>query len=311
MYICREILNTMKKLLFVAGMLLMAVLPMCAQDVLVTEIGDALKVYNIEMSPSTIFYQLSDDKNAPTERIARKDVLIIRKADGTKIDPNAAETAEAPKAAAPQKKSRALVEYPKHEPVTAIMVSDITTDKEGKKVFSARTPDGRELRYAILSETEHTLAVTKGSYKEQDYIIPEYIDVNGTKYTVTEIGEKAFMNNKIFRVQFPYTLKKIGDEAFCNTRLDKIILPEGLNSLGRGAFYITRYIRGRVQELYLPVSVKTIGTDCFVLCGASISPRGFYQGFLSCMPIFITESNCKDYGIDEEAVRAYEKALER
>ena len=59
------------------------------QDVLVTNDGESLKVYNMEIGPSAIFYQLSDADNAEIKRIAKTDVLIIRKADGTKIDPNA------------------------------------------------------------------------------------------------------------------------------------------------------------------------------------------------------------------------------
>lgn len=59
------------------------------QDVLVTNDGESLKVYNMEIGPSAIFYQLSDAANAEIKRIAKTDVLIIRKADGTKIDPNA------------------------------------------------------------------------------------------------------------------------------------------------------------------------------------------------------------------------------
>ena len=171
-----------------------------AQDIIVTEEGESMKVYNVEMSPTTIFYQLTDDKDAPTVRIARKDVMIIRKADGTKVDPNA----EAVESATPQKPkvgNRTLVEYPKHDPVTATISSEITTEKVkrpgmfayvrtlGKedngvqKVFSARTPDGKELRYAILSESDHTLTVIRDKYKERNYIIPEYVDVNGTMYT--------------------------------------------------------------------------------------------------------------------------------
>lgn len=300
-----------------------------AQDVLVTESGDALKVYNIEMSPTTIFYQLSDDKDAPTERIARKDVLIIRKADGTKVDPNAAETATAPKSDAPRNKSRVLVEYPKHDPVTATISSDITIEKAEKvkgaglmgivavgpiekednkeqKVFSARTPDGKELRYAIRSESEHTLAVIKGKYKEQEYIIPEYVDVNGTQYTVTEIGMQAFQGSRVVSVQFPNTLKTIKFQAFNRVPLRKIILNDGIEDVGALAF-----AGCGGDEIYIPTTVKNLGNNSFWWATQASSYRGFSQGFFSCMPIFITEGNCKDYGIDEEAVRAYEKALDR
>ena len=63
-----------------------------AQDIIVTNEGESLKVYNMEIGPSAIFYQLSESPNAEIKRIAKSDVLIIRKTDGTKIDPNADST---------------------------------------------------------------------------------------------------------------------------------------------------------------------------------------------------------------------------
>ena len=60
-----------------------------AQDIIVTNEGESLKVYNMEIGPSSIFYQLSESSNAEIKRIAKSEVLIIRKTDGTKIDPNA------------------------------------------------------------------------------------------------------------------------------------------------------------------------------------------------------------------------------
>ena len=76
-----------KKLLLGIAFLLCNV-GVSAQDVLVTNDGESLKVYNLEIGPSTIYYQLSDEANADIKRIDKSDVLIIRKADGTKIDPN-------------------------------------------------------------------------------------------------------------------------------------------------------------------------------------------------------------------------------
>lgn len=64
---------------------------MVAQDILVTNEGESMKVYNIEIGQSAVFYQLEDRPDADTKRIAKKDVMIIRKKDGTKIDPNLSE----------------------------------------------------------------------------------------------------------------------------------------------------------------------------------------------------------------------------
>jgi hypothetical protein len=191
--------------------------------------------------------------------------------------------------------------------------------KEYDNCFSAKTPDGKELNYAVLSESEKTLAVIKGEYHEKEYVIPESVNVDGTIYTVTEIGNKGFFKeNTILRIQFPQTLKKIGEKALFDCALESIILPEGLVEIGAKAFYacsgtnpnnISLFDKEKnLDEIFLPSSLKKIGAECFRFCGAATSYRGFCQAYFSNMPIFITEGNCKTYGIDEEAVRAYQNS---
>ena len=66
-----------------------------AQDMLVTNEGKSMTIYNLEISDQSIFFQLSDKADAPLQKMLKKDVLIIKKADGTKLDLNAPQ-AEAP-----------------------------------------------------------------------------------------------------------------------------------------------------------------------------------------------------------------------
>lgn len=72
-----------------------------AQDIIVTNDGDAIKAYNLEMAGSSVFYQSKDDKDAPIQKISKADVLIIKMKDGTKIDPNAEPKASKEAEAAP------------------------------------------------------------------------------------------------------------------------------------------------------------------------------------------------------------------
>ena len=57
-----------------------------AQDMLVTNEGKSMTIYNLEISDQSIFFQLQDKANAPLQKMLKKDVLIIKKADGTKLD---------------------------------------------------------------------------------------------------------------------------------------------------------------------------------------------------------------------------------
>lgn len=99
----------MKKLIIFACFL-MAGVSASAQDVLITQEGDVKKVYDVEVGPSTVFYKEADKADAPTLRIKKADVIMIKRKDGTKYDlgngnnvVNNSQTAQSPQtqAAAP------------------------------------------------------------------------------------------------------------------------------------------------------------------------------------------------------------------
>lgn len=69
-----------------------------SQDMIVTNEGTALKVYNLEVSSNSVFYQLEDKSDAPIQKMMKSDILIIKKADGTKLDFSAPTQSTAPAA---------------------------------------------------------------------------------------------------------------------------------------------------------------------------------------------------------------------
>lgn len=265
-----------------------------AQDILVKKDGSILNVYNLEESSNSYFYTLEPSSDATVQKIGKDDVFSIKKQNGETLQPSKSDQIVAKKR-----------QIPTHDPVTAQISSEIQTNKKGGRWFSARTPDGHELNYLILSDNDHTLAVTRGKYRETDYVIPEYVQVGDVKYVVTEIDRKAFDSEKTIKsIQFPTTLKKIGEIAFffC-VNLEKILLPEGIEEIGNRAFTCAG-VRSGVSEIYVPSSIKKMG-DAFWDCSKDTSFNGWCQAYFSNLPDFITEGNCKSYGIDEEAVRAY------
>ncbi len=56
-----------------------------AQDILVTESGDAIKAWGVDVGSSKIYYREKADENAPIKTIDKKSVLMWKKADGTRI----------------------------------------------------------------------------------------------------------------------------------------------------------------------------------------------------------------------------------
>lgn len=56
-----------------------------AQDIIVTTAGDALKVYHVEIGSETVFYQQTEASDAPTLRMARNNILMIKFQDGRQV----------------------------------------------------------------------------------------------------------------------------------------------------------------------------------------------------------------------------------
>lgn len=288
-------------------------------DILITQAGESIKVYNVEVSSSSIFYTLSDEADASVKKISKNDVLIIKRNDGTILNICNADAAN-------QTLSDTKVTNPAaHEPVThhASESEFFIVEKKGKKNTPAivekyiLVSDGKNqvLNMMVLSEDDKTLSVVKPrkdmKYNLTEYVIPEYVMIGNDKYTVEEIGEGAFYNKtKIMDILFPETLRSIRMNAFglC-TFLRRIILPESIESIESQAFERCGIHCPTFEQLYIPQRVKVIGEKAFWFVGSNTSPRAYFQGNLTSKPSFITTGNCTEYGIDEEAVENYERKI--
>lgn len=54
-----------------------------SQDLMITNNGDVIKAYNIEIAGNAIFYKLSTNENDAIQRISKSDLLMIKREDGT------------------------------------------------------------------------------------------------------------------------------------------------------------------------------------------------------------------------------------
>lgn len=340
----------MKKLILTLFVMVSAMLTAMADtDIIVMNDGTFINAYNLDYSSKDKCYYSLDEAGDQMKFVNKNDVMIIKLADGTKIDP----------AAAPEAKKEAVAENAKpqaknpgeHAPVTHNAIEPDFVElqlpkykKGGGTIFKYELPertekhilvsDGKDqvLNMRLIDADKKLLAVTRPRYKEEkkkdkikyketyydivDCVIPDYVMVGNDRYTVTEIGDYVFFpecsgclvnepKNFLRSVVFPSTLKKIGTGSFAYSGLDKLILPDSIEEIGDGAFWSAGSTN--FSELYIPKTVKKIGEDCFRALGPNISYRGYYQGYISSMPDFITIGNCNMYGIDEEAVESYEK----
>ena len=74
----------MNRLLATVSVLLMSVSALFAQDILITQGGDVIKAYEIEVGPSSVFYKTSEDSQAQFLRINTSELLMIKYKDGTR-----------------------------------------------------------------------------------------------------------------------------------------------------------------------------------------------------------------------------------
>lgn len=102
------------------------------------------------------------------------------------------------------------------------------------------------------------------------------------------LGEYAFMYASLSELKELPRVKKVGAHAFCSTHLTQIALPEGIQELGAGAFKMC----SQVSKLYIPASLKVIGTSAFQLDG----PFNDYYSRLKSKNITISKYN-KNYSV--------------
>lgn len=91
------------------------------------------------------------------------------------------------------------------------------------------------------------------------------IEVDGKKFPVTEIGEKAFSYNEEYlkRVTLPSSITKIGDSAFWGClSLENISIPSSVNAIGNQAFAHCR----QLESIILPAAISIIGRWVFNDC---------------------------------------------
>ncbi len=98
----------MRKILSLAMMLAMSLGFANAQDTMITQSGDILTVYDVEVGGSSVFYKLNAS-DAASLKMNKNEVLMIKYKDGRveKMDGSAAPTAPATPAATPQPASSA------------------------------------------------------------------------------------------------------------------------------------------------------------------------------------------------------------
>ena len=113
---------------------------------------------------------------------------------------------------------------------------------------------GEGMHYQVISDLDRTVRVIgRSAVGPLDVTIPDRV-FHGVSYTVTAIGDNAFLNNGLTSVEIPESVTSIGEGAFENNNFTSVTLPEGVTSISARAFKNS----GLTGHLEIPNSVTEI-----------------------------------------------------
>ena len=121
------------------------------------------------------------------------------------------------------------------------------------------------LNYTITDATAETVELTGYATRLMGPIsIPASVSYQGTSYTVTSIGERAFENsNAITIIVIPNGVTSIGQEAFIGCEaLGLVTIPASVTSIGYSAFHGC----SALTKITIPEGVTTIENGMFDIC---------------------------------------------
>lgn len=128
--------------------------------------------------------------------------------------------------------------------------------------------------YYVLDQWNHTATLTYETYEEDgaynhtnysrlnttEWTIPAQVVQDGQVYAVTAIGDYAFANTNVERINLPEGIESIGTSAFDgNGILKQVILSSTLTSIGQFAFYECRSLSVIYNNAAQPQDIKDKG----------------------------------------------------
>ena len=125
----------------------------------------------------------------------------------------------------------------------------------------AQAFDEGGLAYTITSSTSpFTVEVTgrASGNTNTEIVIPDTVTNNGTTYSVTTIGDSAFLFKSLTSVTIGNSVTTIGDQAFADTGITSVTIGNSVTTIGLQAFNSNDLI-----SLTLPDSVTTIEGNAF------------------------------------------------
>ena len=120
--------------------------------------------------------------------------------------------------------------------------------------------------YSVISDEDRTVRVTQSPNSYGDITIPQKVINSSKSYTVTKIGQFAFLNCRyLSSVKISSSVTAIGLSAFDNcSGLSSVDIPSSVTTIGQSAF---RYC-SNLSNVKIPSSVTRIEESTFRRCSS-------------------------------------------
>ncbi len=100
------------------------------------------------------------------------------------------------------------------------------------------------------------------SYSYKTIVIPESVTYNDRTFPVTQIGQNAFRDSRVYSVSLPNSIKKIGSSSFYESSIKEISIPNGIIELNSSNFSGCKDL----QTVSFPEGLKDISGYSFSKC---------------------------------------------
>ena len=125
------------------------------------------------------------------------------------------------------------------------------------------------INYDLVAEAKQATVVSKSDKYSGEIVIPESVEHEGSAYSVTSIGKRAFQNcYGLTSVTIPNSVTSIGYATFCNClSLTSVTIPNSVTSIGDEAFEKC----SALTSVTIGNSVESIGRFAFRYCSGLTS----------------------------------------
>ncbi|MFA4182806.1 hypothetical protein [Xylanibacter rodentium] len=191
-----------------------------SQDVIVTKEGDAMKVYGVEISGTSVFFREQEAEDSPIRKMKKEDLLMVKYRDGKKVIMDDSEKAadEAPASAVqtqPEGNVQVTVENLSAEgqaannailerlnaPVELVLKDKDKSDIGKKEAARALAVFGVK-KSSVMANDEIEISYEMGRLTKRNKNAPAVWDCIKTQYTNSNPAIKFSVKNKTNRILY-------------------------------------------------------------------------------------------------------------